>query len=73
MSDSGKFLLMVGKQLTFGLNDLKVQYTAQIYFEKTHMSYKNVVSLHIGNPRSARVGPEVPSFDCMGSTIPSPV
>ena len=62
-----KFLFMVWKQRTFGLNDPKVQQTAQTYFAKKRLSYL----LHMGIPRSARVGPEIPSFDCMGSGIPN--
>ena len=46
--------------------------TAQIYFEETQKSHKDVVSLHIGIPRSARVGPGILSFDCRVSGFPNP-
>ena len=41
------------------------------FTSKTRKAYTDVVSLHIGIPRSARVGPRIPSFDRMGSRIPS--
>ena len=45
------------------------EYLLIITMECTRFGVLKLYSLHIGVPRSARVGPGAPSFDCVGSGI----